>query len=182
VKKRDRLPTSPQCRCFDLFPLGAILCASLTLVVLLIASWIYISVKFGFDYFWQDDFIGGGAFVHQNVCSHLQNIFLYYEQPLMFDSKIQPKLIHLSGFSEWWNSNPEMSFSYCVVIPGTLQTEKPVNAWFFPPEIKALSHPNNLLRSKFHKCIIKAKTASIGSAFSHYAFGPLRILPSFACP
>ena len=100
VKKRDRLPTSPQCRCFDLFPLGAILCASLTLVVL-IASWIYISVKFGFDYFWQDDFIGGGAFVHQNVCSHLQNIFLYYEQPLMFDSKIQPKLIHLSGFSEW---------------------------------------------------------------------------------
>lgn len=36
---------------FDLFPLGAILCVSLTLVVLLIASWIYISVKFGSDYF-----------------------------------------------------------------------------------------------------------------------------------
>lgn len=38
------------------------------------------------------------------------------------------------------------------------------------PELKALSHPGKLLKSEIGKTIIKAKTASIGPAFSHYAF------------
>lgn len=106
--------------------------------------------------------MGSGVFVHQKVHNHLQRDFL------MSSTIIFVQFHVYLGVQNWQNSNSELPSFYDLVTCGAVHTGKSGYVPYFPPGLKALAYPGNLLRFEFGKTVIKM--ASIRPAFSHYAF------------